>query len=606
MTELMARRGPDDEGFADSAHLSLGFRRLAVLDLSSDGHQPMVTPDGAHTLVFNGEVYNYRELGRELERTHGVTFRSRTDTEVVLQALRLFGADALPRFNGMFSLALWEEPSRTLLLARDPVGIKPLYWLDDQRGIVFGSQYDQIVRHPWCNRERTQADVLTLYLRLGYVPSPYGLIEGTHQLEPGCLLTISPGRSARVQRYSDYPEARPVADEPALYATLGAAVDRSVGRQMASDVPIGSFLSGGVDSPLVTAAMARHSGTGLPAFTVSTDNAEMDEAPAARRYANEIGCEHVVARITGSEALDRVEDLTLAFGEPFADYSALPTLLVSELARGSVKVALSGDGGDELFWGYPRFAKLLRNRNWFRVPRALRLFAYAATRHRSFGPAKGALFRDLGTWYLNAHSRLREPYLSQLGSGVGSLPGDFTLYQLDSVPERADLADWLRLNELRGHLEMVLAKVDRASMFHSLEVRVPLLDRDVAETAFTAPSQICIREGMGKLPLREVLGRSVPPGLIDTAKRGFTVPLGGWLRQELSHLVTEQLVEEPLYLPEVFGQPVVRQLVHEHRTGADHTAALWVLLALQLWARAHLRPLPSSGVARSGSGWRAY
>ncbi|MGH2610971.1 MAG: asparagine synthase (glutamine-hydrolyzing), partial [Tepidiformaceae bacterium] len=361
MVEQMARRGPDDEGlWNDGKHCQLGFRRLSILDLSPAGHQPMLTPDGRFALVHNGEVYNYPELRRGLQ-DEGLAFRSTGDTEVVLQLLAREGHAALGRLNGMFALAFYDVSAQRLLLARDHAGIKPLYYLLTPRGLVFASQYDQILAHPWSRQLPVSPESLSLFLRLGYIPAPLALLRNTHMLEPGSWIEIGAHGSVRQGTFFDFPRqgAATLKGEAAVEA-VDEAISRAVRRHLASDVPLGTFLSGGIDSPLVAAKM-KQSGS-VHAFTLGTRGDHLDESTDALAYAREIGVRHTLHQVTGDDALAMLGDVVTACGEPFADYSIFPTMLISRIARQHVTVMLSGDGGDELFWGYAsRFATGLRH-----------------------------------------------------------------------------------------------------------------------------------------------------------------------------------------------------------------------------------------------------
>lgn len=604
LNELVARRGPDDAGtWSDRAHCALGFRRLSILDLSVRGHQPMVSADGENVLVCNGEVYNFRALRRELEAA-GRHFRSTSDTEVVLEALAHWGFEALARLEGMFALAWYRPRSRRLVLARDPIGIKPLHWWSTGGTVVFGSQYDQVVRHRRCDRSRVDQGALRLYLRLGVLPAPYGLLEHTGQVEPGHALEISADAPRlRARPFRPLPTPVPPADRLSGVEAddaVAAAVAGAVERQLVSDVPVGVFLSGGIDSPLVAAAAGSVTGRPTPAFSIGTDDPAMDESVPAAAYAEAFGLDHHLRRITGPEALGLVDDVAQANTEPFGDYSSFPTLMVSALAAGEVKTVLSGDGGDELFWGYPRFAKVRRSRRWFRLPRAARAAAYGATKpfptHRR--PARGILFSTLGDWYLDAHSGLRDADLDRLTPALRSLPAGFDRFRLDGVPDDDGLLQWMRANELACHLPMILQKVDRASMFHSLEVRVPLLDRELVELAMRIDPSAALVGADGKLVLRRALARRVPPETIPRSKRGFTVPLGRWLRDDLEPLVRD-LLGPDAFPAGAFAAGELDRFYEEHRCGRrDHTRGLWNLVALQLWARTHLLPLG----AHAGSG----
>lgn len=591
LTELMRRRGPDDEGFwTDDRHLALGFRRLAILDLSPAGHQPMESPCGQYVLVFNGEVYNFQELRAELE-TLGYRFRSSSDTEVVLIALATWGERALQRFNGMFALAWYDRQERRLLLARDPLGIKPLYYLETPDGVVFGSQYDQLFRHPFCSR-RIRKECLGLYLRLGYIPPPYALFEDTWLLPPGHLVRVVPGRPAERHRYYDFPEERDEhRDLAAAAEATEATVNRAVHRQMVSDVPLGAFLSGGVDSPLVAAEMRQHSAD-VRAFTIGCTDARFDEAEVAGAYANSLQLQQRTERFGPEQCLSLIDEGARAYTEPFADYSSFPSLLLCRTTRQHVTVALSGDGGDELFFGYPRFWKISGQAARFRHSRPLRLAAYLRSRATQGKVPRGVLFRDPGAWQFDGHcfSGLRSSELRTLCPEGLAIPEDFDLYHYDGPAEAKPLARWLRRNELLGHLQMVLLKMDRASMHYSLEVRVPLLDLDVISVASRVAPEVCMQNGLGKLPLRSALSRFVPPGEIPERKAGFSIPLGDWLRNELQPVVQSLLLSGNAY-PEGLLEPrALRALYQDHLRGRDRTRALWHLLSLQYWAQEHLHP----------------
>lgn len=607
LTALMARRGPDDSGsWSDDRHVALGFHRLSVLDPSPAGSQPMVSPDGRHVLVFNGEVYNFRDLRARLEK-QGVRFRSTGDSEAVLWALKTWGVDGLARLDGMFALGFYDRATRTLVMARDPLGIKPLYYQRRGTRLVFGSQYDQVIRHPGCDRAAVDESVLGLYLRFGYVPSPFGLVRGTASLEAGTYLEVTAGREAVIRRYHRWSEGR----EPLLAGAdadeaVAAAVESAVEHQRISDVGIGALLSGGVDSPLVTANLQRSSSSPVKAFTIATTDPELDESAQAARYATALGADHHVRVFSAADALSMVDDVAAAYSEPFADHSAFPTMLVASLAAEHVKVVLSGDGGDEVFWGYPRFAKVLRTSAWFRYPRGLRVAGYAATRWAPVErPARGVLYRSIGEWYRHSHSAITDTELRRLCPDGVRLPGSFDLFELDGRPGDVELARWLRANELRGHLEMVLRKVDRAGMFHGLEVRVPLLHRAVVETALGLHPSTCLADGNGKRPLRRALARLVPGVDVPVRKRGFDVPIGPWLRHELRPLVEDLVLGPDSFTSGHVDAKACRALVDDHTSGRrDRTQAVWNLVALELWARHHLTPLSLVGAdaALVGSG----
>ena len=595
---LMARRGPDDERiWSDDRACTLGFRRLAILDLSPTGAQPMVSADGRHVLVLNGEVYNFRELRRELE-VAGVSFRSTGDAEVVLQALVRWGPPALARLNGMFALGFYDVRRRCLLLARDHAGIKPLYYLRSPEGLLFASQYDQILGHPWARRCPVDPAALALYLRLGYLPAPYAILRGTHAVEPGQWFEVCDDGTERRGRHFQFPVFRePSLCGPDVVEAVDAALTAAVRRHLVSDVPVGAFLSGGIDSPLILAKFRELAGSGppIPAFTIGTPGSEYDESLDAAAYARELGVEHHLQQIAATDALALLEDVVSASGEPMDDYSLFPTMLVSRLARDHVKVVLSGDGGDELFWGY--------------TGRAIGLLRYAAS-HRGRPSRWGAALARLralggrqsgdppdtpGARFLAMQSFVPPGWMESIFPDLPAGPKEFDRFEFDSDdPDR--LAQWIRWNEFSGNLPRILQKVDRASMFHSLEVRVPLLDRELVELASRIDWRACLdvpRE-IGKLPLRQALGRHVRHQ--TTSKRGFTVPMSEWLRGPLQEVFQDLVGSRSDLLGLGLRGDALRDRFRRHSTGEEDVRwGLWRLLSLSLWEARHYRPNAYAG-----------
>lgn len=584
-TNLMARRGPDSDGlWSDGSHCLFGFRRLAVLDVSAAAHQPMCTPCGRYALVYNGELYNFRELRRSLEG-RGIQFRSTGDAEVVLHALAEFGVEALEQFNGMFALGFYDAREKRLLLARDHAAIKPLYLLRHQDGLLFGSQYDQIVSHPWAAGRSVNDAALSLYLNLGYIPPPYALMAGSEALSGGSWMTVDVAGREEHGRHFTFPrQPEPTLRGAEAYDAVDAAIKGAVRRQMVSDVPVGVFLSGGIDSPLVAAMMREATNATIPAFTIGTNGDEFDESPDARRYAAAIGLDLEVRHVGSMDVLAMIDDVVDARQEPHDDSSIFPMLVASHLAREKVTVVLSGDGGDDLFWGYPaRMIAPLRQVEEYGVKaRVQQWITGRGSRGRAVDGA-------LGVAHFRRQRFVSENHLTSVFPDLPTLPPDFTLFDFHGEGRRA-LAQWTRWNEFSGHLGGVLQKVDRGSMHASLEVRVPLLDREVVSVAALVDWQSCmdIDSGVGKLPLREALRRRVP--FQTVAKRGFEVPMGQWLRSTLRPLF-EDLV---LARQELLGLPMDRAALatvfHEHVTHAsDATYFLWRLLSLALWEARYFR-----------------
>lgn len=591
ISSMMSRRGPDDKGFwSDDKYCTLAFRRLAIIDLSSRGHQPMTAANSRYALVFNGEVYNFMDIRKQLE-SRGIIFCSTSDSEVVLYALITWGTEALAKFNGMFALGFYDSVEKRLLLARDYAGIKPLYYLMCHNGIVFGSQYDQLLAHPWSHALGVSEEALGLYLRLAHIPAPYGLIENTHMLEPGMWMEISVDGHSNRGHFFIFPQyAEPSLRGGEAIDAVDEAITVAVKRHLVSDVPVGAFLSGGIDSPLVVAKMRSVSTNDINTFTIGTGEKETDESKDAQAYAREIGVEHRVEHISPDQALDLISDVIDACGEPFGDYSIFPTLMVSRLASRYHKVVLSGDGGDELFWGYPsRFATLIQLTRDFRMPHWVRRLRWGLNRAFLRGNNRFLLMRSLGECHWSMHNHLPETLLKKIFPSLPAWPSGCGVYAYDGCdPDRiAQLSRW---NEFVYHLTMVLLKVDRASMYNSLEVRVPLLDREVIEVASRIDWRDCLNIGqkMGKLPLRRTLARKVKHQTY--AKRGFEVPMATWLRTSLKELFQESVLEQTDIMGLEINRKALKKIFDRHVRGDNNYAwGLWPLLSLALWSKRYYK-----------------
>ncbi len=621
MAEAVRHRGPDDRGtWADeAAGVALGHRRLSILDLSSCGHQPMVSAGGRWVLSYNGEIYNFGELRSRL-LSEGWSFSGRSDTEVLLTACERWGLDrTLESANGMFAFALWDRERRELHLCRDRLGEKPLYygWMGDV--FLFGSELKALQAHP-SFEAKIDRDVLALYLRHNCVPAPHTIYRGVRKLLPGTVLTVAASGGATTTAPRAYWSAKDVA-EAGLADPLDASplevvdeLDRLLGDavrlRMHADVPLGAFLSGGVDSSTVVALMQAQSQRPVSTFTIGFEDVGYDEARDAARVARHLGTDHVELCLSPRHAMEVIPRLSTLYDEPFGDSSQVPTFLVSELARRHVTVSLSGDGGDELFAGYNRYA-------WCRpiwetarrVPRPLRqavgetltrvsparwdeLFAKASrvlpSRLRVRMPGAkvhkiAALLADDGieSMYLDLVSYCKEP--EAVVPGAHEAPSVLT-----------DESRWARLSdpvERMMFLDLVtyltddiLVKLDRASMGVSLEARVPMLDPRVVAFAWRVPLALKLRGGQGKWPLRQVLHRYVPPELVERPKMGFGLPIGHWLRGPLRGWVEELFDERRLRDAGYFHPAVVRRAWSEHLAGQrDNQDQLWGLLMFQAW-----------------------
>ncbi len=605
MGMAIAHRGPDDEGVwldAD-AGIVLSHRRLAIVDLSPEGHQPMISASGRWTLVFNGEVYNHRELRARLVGL-GCSFHGHSDTEVLLAAIEQWGVQAaLDSSNGMFAIAAWDRQERRLWLARDRVGKKPLYygWATDGT-FLFGSELSALQVHPALDKQ-VDPDALALLLRLDYIPAPYCILRSVHKLRAGALLSL--GESDACNGAAHDPErdttlwwnARERQEHAIAHAFRGseaealdafdALLSNAVGLRMEADVPLGAFLSGGTDSSLVTALMQAQSSRPVRSFSIGFDNAVHDESAHAAAVARHLGTDHTELRADGQAALALVPAMATVFDEPFADSSQLPMALLCRLARRHVTVALSGDGGDELFFGYGRYARALRNERllsgfprtwlarWAGEPgEAARLGGLAALRSEA-----GAV--DLQAVARNRVSRWRQP--ESVVRGARRLP---TAYDDPrAVPRNGTAADTLMALDFACYLpEDILTKVDRPSMAVALEARAPLLDWRCVEFAWSVPQSMKQRGDTLKHLPKQLLRRYLPESLVVRPKSGFGAPVGDWLRGPLRDWAESQLDERRLREEGHFDAATIRHLWQDFLNGQRrwHTH-LWGVLMFQAW-----------------------
>lgn len=590
---LLRHRGPDDSGiWTDEPGLALGHARLSILELSELGHQPMHSHDGRFVMSFNGEVYNFADVRRGLEK-RGHSFSGNGDTEVVLAAFQEWGPAALQQFIGMFALALWDRREKELNLIRDRVGVKPLYYFESPRGICFASELKAFRTFAgW----KPEIDLPSLgeYLQYGYIAGDRTIYKGVHKLRPGHRLTKREGQPASIESYWSVEAAlggqRELSSAEELEELLQSAFDF----RMVSDVPVGVYLSGGVDSSLVTALLARSRGSDLHTFTIGFEEDSFDEARWARVVAEHCGTTHCEYRIGKSEALEIARRWGTLYDEPFGDTSGIPTLLVSRLAREQVKVVLSADGGDELFSGYEVYGSVLdRAERLQRVPKPLRR-ASSGLLLKALPPRLGG--RGGGRVH-KAHRLARmlpEPGLGELLDSYLSYWQPEEIVQLTGVqPHRRRAVesypggdvDKLSLWDFDHYLpEDILTKVDRSTMQFSLEGREPLLDHRLVERAFTLPVEQR-RGSLGpKHALKEVLYRHVPREFVDRPKHGFSVPLAHWLRRDLKELVQRHLSETNIQDGGILDPTIVSKLVRGFYEGnANMATPLWFVLAFEMW-----------------------
>jgi asparagine synthase (glutamine-hydrolysing) len=633
MGRCLKHRGPDDEGFLlIDAHqtprgnfiqfqgtVGLAQQRLSILDLSAKGHQPM--PDEAHEIWvnFNGEIYNFWEIRKELE-AKGYRFQSRSDTEVIVYAYREWGVRCVQRFIGMFAISIWDGQAKKLYLIRDRLGIKPLYYYYKYGNFAFGSELKALLEYPYFEKE-IDLESLYNYLQFQYVPIPRAIYRNTYKLIPGHYLVLDLAGSIEeecywdpVERYLALNSVREPRSEGEALGRLEELLRSSVRYRMISDVPLGLLLSGGIDSSLVAALMQGLSDRPIQTFSIGFAESEYNEANYAKAIAQYLGTEHYQLTITPREAQAVIPQLATFYDEPFADSSAIPTYLVSKLAREHVKVALTGDGGDELFCGYTRYVWMRKFERLEHIPRVIRqslAAALAALRprlvRRAYGLVQSVLphslqVSNIGEKFakfreLLGSRNLVELYPLAVGIwkpedleallllGQDSHSQELALYQTFRAVPEAELMTQLMLADIKTYLvDDILTKVDRASMAVSLEARVPLLDQRVVEFALSLPLEYKCRDGVQKYLLKRLLAKYVPPRLFERPKQGFGVPLTDWLRDDLKYLLDEYLSQPRIEREGFFAWPVVKRVICEHLSGQrDHWSRLWALLCFAMW-----------------------
>jgi asparagine synthase (glutamine-hydrolysing) len=624
MAGRISHRGPDASGYwhDDAAGVGLAHRRLSILDLSEAGSQPMQSASGRFVIIFNGEIYNHNDIRQRLQASSAApTWRGHSDTETLLAGFDHFGVEAtIEMAIGMFAFALWDRQAGTLTLGRDRLGEKPLYYGWQGDTFLFGSELKAMRAHP-AFKAVVNRGALSLFLRHAYIPAPYSIYEGIAKLPPGCLLVVS--RQQREPVLSRYWSGAAVAEDGVAnpYARSdGHAVDDleallkdAVGRQMVADVPLGAFLSGGIDSSTIVALMQAQSARPVKTFTIGFHEEGYNEAEHAMAVAKHLGTDHTELYVTAAQAMDVVARLPDLYDEPFADSSQIPTFLVSQLARQHVTVSLSGDAGDELFCGYNRYqlthklwrklshvplsarhlaAKALTSvspDSWNRIagaagpmlPRAARVAHLGDKLHKGAGVLASETVDDL---YLGLVSQWQDPASVVID---GAEPPTLLSANAPALAGLDDVARMMALDLLTYLPDDILAKVDRAAMGASLETRVPFLDHRVVEWAWRLPQAMKLREGQGKWILRQVLYRHVPRQLIERPKRGFSVPIDAWLRGPLRPWAEALLDESRLKKEGYFHPAEIRQKWQEHLSGRRNWQyQLWNVLMFQMWLEA--------------------
>ena len=602
MASTMAHRGPDGQGVWVNGAVGLGHRRLSIIDLYT-GDQPMCTPDNALQIVFNGEIYNFLDLKKVLEGK-GHVFRTSSDTEAILYAYLQWGLDFVQHLRGMFAIGLWDERRKSLVLARDRIGKKPLYYLQDSKRLIFGSELKALLEVPGISRDM-DCQALDAYLSFGYVPSPMSIFQNIRKLSPGHMAVCSP-KEFKTWRYwnLDMDAQQDPGSEEQVLEELGSAFDEAVRLRLISDVPLGAFLSGGVDSSAVVASMAlQNSSVPVKTTSIGFSVKDFDELPFSRIIAGQYATEHT-EYVVKPDALSILEDMVWHFDEPFADSSAIPTYYVSQMARKKVKVVLSGDGGDETFAGYVQRYSMTAFEDRVRrlvpglirctllrglgavyprldnMPRPLRLRSFLQNLSRS---AEEAYFRDM-SFYFRPEDKKRL-YSSRQAEQLGGWSSFQVLRPHFSSNGKLDPVSRAQYVDMMTYLpEDVLVKVDRMSMAHSLEVRSPILDHKFMEAAARLPAALKLRNKESKYIFKKMNESRLPQDILYRKKQGFCVPLTDWMRGELGQYAREKILSSDSTLKDYFQPEYISRLWERHQEGKENNAhQIWALLMFEMW-----------------------
>lgn len=616
MSDSIIHRGPDDGGHWVDAEfgIALGFRRLAIIDLSPAGHQPMTSADDRFVIVFNGEIYNFNEIRSELS-SFGHAFRGHSDTEVILAAVSEWGLKStLQKLNGMFAFVIWDKKERVLSLVRDRIGIKPLYYGWCGNTLLFGSELKSLRAHPDFLPEINR-NALSILLRYGYIPAPYTIYEKINKLIPGSILQFQLNNSITSEETSIYWSAEQaftkglsnpfIGNETEVLNALDDMLTQSIGLRMIADVPLGAFLSGGIDSSTIVALMQKQSLKPIQTFTIGFREESFNEASQAKLVAQHLGTLHTELYVTAKEARDIIPLLPSMFDEPFADPSQIPTYLISRLAKSQVTVGLSGDGGDEFFGGYNRYVWVNRIwKNLHSIPLPVRKLVSSSLELLS-PEVTSNLLRIANKNLPNQADKIKK-IISVLGApspeymyvdllSHWKTPDDVVIHGFESTKIVNQLPENLKnisitekmmlLDQLSYLPDDVLAKVDRASMRTSLEVRAPLLDdHQTIEFSYRIPMHMKIRNGEGKWILKQLLNRYIPQALTERPKMGFGVPISSWLRGPLRNWANDLLSETKLHQDGFFNASIIQKKWHEHSSGSkDWQYELWIILMFQAW-----------------------
>jgi len=592
--DLNISRGPDMSGYwTNGIDCQLGFRRLSIIDLSEKGNQPMLSYDKNYVIVFNGEIYNFRELKADLINKN-ISFQTETDSEVLVNTIAVYGLkNTLKKLDGMFAFAVFDLKLKQLDLVRDFAGIKPLFYSFDSEDLVFGSRYDQVSKHDLNKNNGIDNSVLRLYLKRHYMPAPYGIINNTFQVRPGEVVSIFLDGSIHKSLYWELPDldgSELIESENIAVNYIKKELTASVHAQMISDVKLGAFLSGGIDSPLVT-YLAKQKNQDIQAYSIGSDSSKHDESKAATAYAEKIGCKFRLDKMNAESAMHILEDSMEHLKEPFADFSLIPTYLLCRNAKKMGTVMLSGDGGDELFYGYERFESVFKNKKGFKLPKSLRYFVYGFD--KLFFNKKHVnevlLQKDLAKAHQGLHSRFDDKDINALFPNLKTIANiDLPYYNYKNNLSDKELLHVMRKAEYYDMMQKTLIKVDRMSMANSMEVRVPFLKKSMIEAALKIDPELAFKNKEKKFLLKRLLSQLIPGTPINHIKKGFSIPLTSWLRKDLKEPVAQCLFDKHFIDTFQLSEIELNRIWNMHQTGKkDYKWVLFTLYSLAKWHQQH-------------------
>jgi len=589
LSNKSVRRGPDMSGYwTNNKNIQLGFNRLSILDTSKNGNQPMISKDYNWVISINGEIFNYREIKNQLGYPSSY-YVSDTDTEVILNAFASWGVKkTLNKINGIFAIALYNIKKNEIYLIRDFAGVKPLYYGMKNNHLIFASQYDQVFHHPYFKKELIPNQFsFTDYIRLGYIPAPNAFFKDTWQVEPGEIIVVKQNLEIFKERYYLYPKptSQYIETEQNTLSELDYTFSNVIDRQLLSDVPIGAFLSGGIDSPLICSYI-NNKVNKLDTFTIGSNDSEYDESNTASDYSRFLNTQNHLYMYSEADLIKDIDDHFKAYSEPFGDYSSLLSYQVCKNARTRFTVAFGGDGGDEIFWGYPRFLRFIKHRHWFKMNQTLRTILSSSLRYFGNKVSYGVSGESIQSWALGHHSHNNIEILKKILPNQSNSIELKNLYDgendLNNIEE---ILFWLRKNEFYGHLQRILLKMDRASMYHGLEVRVPFLDKEMLEFSSKIQPELGFKHEIPKYLLKELIIKRFPKEMVEFRKRGFSFNLDKSLKTILKDEVLSLLVDSDPYPYNTFDRNELNKLVHSYYNGEyNNPWSIWVLYSLQKWA----------------------